>query len=83
MDDNQSILYHNAYSICALMVRYTLALGGPPKDDVSTLYLREVPVDLFKGEHLTEEFLCDINKYGQVSSSHSPQQDCHAELIIY
>ncbi|CEJ54245.1 hypothetical protein PMG11_00565 [Penicillium brasilianum] len=82
MDDNQSILYHNAYSIYALMVRYTLALGGPPKDDASTLYVREVPVDLFKGEHLTEKFLCDISKYGQVSSSHPPQQDGHAELII-
>jgi hypothetical protein len=60
MDDNQSILYHNAYSICSLMVRYTLALKGPPKDEHSTLNVREVSVDLFKGEHLTEEFLCDI-----------------------
>lgn len=66
MDDNQCILYHSAYSMCALMVRYTLALRGPPKDDTSTLNVREVSIDLFQGEHLTEEFLCEINKYGQV-----------------
>jgi glutathione S-transferase len=65
MDEDQSILYHNAYSICALMVRYTLALRGTPKDDHSALDVREVSLDLHKGEHLTEEF-CEINKYGQV-----------------
>jgi hypothetical protein len=66
MADNQSILYHNAYSVCSITVRYTLALRGHPEDEASALNLREVSVDLFKGEHLTEEFLCDINKYGQV-----------------
>lgn len=66
MDESQSILYHSAYSICSLMVRYTLALRGNPKDEHSALDVREVSVDLFKGENLTEEFLCDINKYGQV-----------------
>jgi hypothetical protein len=66
MIEDQSVLYHHAYSICSLMVRYTLALRGSPKDDQSALDVHEVSVDLFKGENLTEEFLCDINKYGQV-----------------
>ncbi|KAJ5157225.1 uncharacterized protein N7482_008325 [Penicillium canariense] len=66
MGAKEYILYHNIYSICSMMVRYTLALRGPPKDDHSAMDVTEVAVDLFKGENLTEEFLCDINKYAQV-----------------
>lgn len=67
MTQNQPILYHNAYSVCSIMVRYTLALRGHLKDEHSALNVRGVSVDPFKGELLTEQFLCEINKYWQVS----------------
>ncbi|KIX03226.1 uncharacterized protein Z518_06778 [Rhinocladiella mackenziei CBS 650.93] len=59
-------LYHYDYSICSLMVRYTYALRGEPKDEASDIILTERHVDLFRSEQLTEDFLRNINPKGQV-----------------
>src|SRR6266498_4599050 len=45
-------LYHNHYSICSLMVRYTLALRGQPKDPASEVSVQEQVVDIFREEQL-------------------------------
>ena len=60
-------LYHFPYSICSIMVRYTFALRGQPKDTDSEIRIQEKPVDLWRGEQLTEHYLCDINTAGEVS----------------
>lgn len=63
-------LYHNPYSVCSIMVRYTLALRGPAKDNLPALEVEEKPVDIFNQEQLSEDFL-KINPYGQASKSTS------------
>lgn len=60
-------LYHNTYSVCSLMVRYTLALRGPPKDASSAIEVHEQEVDVYHEEQLSEQFLCEINPKGQVN----------------
>ena len=59
-------LYHNKFSVCSLMVRYTIALRGPPQDASSPILVREQDVDIFHEEQLSEHFLCEINAKGQV-----------------
>jgi hypothetical protein len=59
-------LYHNKFSICSLMVRYTIALRGPPHDASSQILIREQDIDIFHEEQLSEQFLCEINAKGQV-----------------
>lgn len=59
-------LYHNPYSVCSIMVRYTLALSGLAKDDPPALEVEEKCVDIFDEEQLSEDFL-KINPYGQAS----------------
>lgn len=48
------------------MVRYTLALSGPPINDASTMSVTEHIVDIFNDEQLEEWFLCNVNPKGQV-----------------
>jgi hypothetical protein len=59
-------LYHNKFSVCSIMVRYTIALRGPPQDASSPILAREQDVDIFYEEQLSEHFLCEINAKGQV-----------------
>ncbi|KAK3941168.1 hypothetical protein QBC46DRAFT_383393 [Diplogelasinospora grovesii] len=59
-------LYHHPYSICSIMVRYSFALRGPPKDPSSDMTLDARVVDMMNGEQLEEWFLCDVNPKGQV-----------------
>lgn len=65
-------LYHNKYSVCSIMVRYTLALRGTPKDPSSPILIEEKDVDIFHQEQLSEHYLCEINPKGQVSACPSP-----------
>lgn len=63
---NHHILYHNYFSICSIMVRYTAAIRGAPKDVESKILIEEQVVDIFHEEQLSEHFLCEINPLGQV-----------------
>jgi hypothetical protein len=59
-------LYINPYSICSIMVTYTVALRGEPKDAESDMPIVQHDVDIFHAEQLTEAFLTEINPEGQV-----------------
>lgn len=61
------IPYHNPFSICSLMGRYTLAIRGEPKDAASEVVVDEHEVDIFREAQLEEKFLCEVNPKGQVS----------------
>ena len=58
------ILFYNNFSLCSLMVRFTLALcnecPGTP------LNVEEKHVDIQHGGQLTEEYICDVNPKGTV-----------------
>jgi hypothetical protein len=60
------ILYYHPFSVCSIMVRYTYALRGPPKDSTSDMSVQEQMVDIFNDEQLSEHFLTAINPKGQV-----------------
>ena len=60
------ILYHHPYSICSLMVRYTQAVAGHPRDSSSAMKLDEQVVEIMKGAQLEEDFLVKVNPKGQV-----------------
>ena len=64
--DPNHTLYHFYYSICSIMVRYTLAIRGKPKDTEHEIRIDEKEVNLWKGEQLTEHYMCDINAAGEV-----------------
>jgi hypothetical protein len=59
-------LYVNAYSICSIMVRYTLAIRGIGLDVSTQMVVEEREVNIFEGEQMEEAFLCDVNPKGQV-----------------
>lgn len=59
-------LYHNLFSICSIMVRQTIAICGQAKDAGSEIAVTEQVVDIFNQEQLSEHFLCEINRLGQV-----------------
>lgn len=61
--EDKFILYYNPYSICSLMVLYTLAVTKAEDE----LNLEKKLLDIFHEEQFTEHFLCDINDHGQVS----------------
>ncbi|KIY00911.1 uncharacterized protein Z520_03577 [Fonsecaea multimorphosa CBS 102226] len=65
-------LYHNPFSICSLMVRYTVALRGPARDKASEIPIQDQSVDIFHEEQLSEHFLRNINPKGQVPVLTSP-----------
>lgn len=60
------VLFHHAYSICSIMVRYTLALRGIARDPADEITVEEHVVEIFQGAQLSEEFLCYVNPKGQV-----------------
>ena len=62
-------LYFHPYSICSLMVLYTLALRGEAKDPESEMTVETQEVDIFHEKQLDEHFLCEINAEGQVSTA--------------
>ena len=69
MDDGQAseyVLYYFRYSVCSLMVFYTLALRGKPKEAKDEINVQTRAVDLFHEEQFEENFLCNINNHGQV-----------------
>ncbi|CAJ2500532.1 Uu.00g033850.m01.CDS01 [Anthostomella pinea] len=59
-------LYHHPYSVCSIMVRYTLALAGEPRDTDSAMDIEEKVIDIFHNAQLDEEYLCNVNPKGQV-----------------
>jgi hypothetical protein len=61
------ILFWNPFSICSLMVRYTLAIRGTANRASEEMVLEEREVNIFAAEQLKEPFLCDVNPKGQVS----------------
>jgi hypothetical protein len=50
------------------MVLYTLAIKGEPVSPDAQINVDKKEVNIFDEEQLEEEFLCEINPYGQVSS---------------
>src|SRR5256885_3422319 len=66
--DKPYVLYHNLYSICSIMVRYTLAVKGAPQKPAAAMVVKEQEVDIFHGAQLDEQFLLEINPRGQVRS---------------
>ncbi|KAI1614873.1 hypothetical protein EDD37DRAFT_404837 [Exophiala viscosa] len=69
MDDGRAsgyVLYYNQYSVCSLMVLYSLALKGERNDSEDEIKVQTRVVDIFHEEQLEEHFLCDINHHGQV-----------------
>lgn len=61
----QCTFYYNPFSICSLMVRFTLALKGRAKSQDTALHVEEHLVDIYTDEQLQEWFLC-VNPKGQV-----------------
>ena len=51
------------------MVRYTLSERGARREGSLPLSIELKDVQIFKGEQLTEEYLCDVNPKGQVSNA--------------
>ena len=62
----QADLYYNKFSICSLMVRYSIALRGKPKSPKDHIQFHEKHVDIHNGEQFTENYLRHINPKGQV-----------------
>lgn len=61
------VLYHNAFSLNAIMARYAFALRGALKPGQSEIVIKEEPVDIgLKREQLEEHYLLEINAKGQV-----------------
>ena len=60
------VLHYNSYSVCSLMVLFTLRLKGPPKTPEDDIQVETESVDIFHEEQLSEHYLCEINKQGQV-----------------
>ena len=61
------VLFYNPYSVCSLMVLYTLALKGNHKHAKDEINVQTKFVDIFNEEQLEEHFLCNINDHGQVA----------------
>ena len=60
------LLYYHPYSVCSIMVRYTLAVAGEARDGVAEMHVEEKMVDIFQYKQLEEQFLRGINPKGQV-----------------
>ncbi|KAH0846028.1 hypothetical protein FOPE_12242 [Fonsecaea pedrosoi] len=72
METQPCILYYDRRSICSSMVRYTLACTGSPGKNCLSLSLELREIDIYKGEQLSESYLCEVNPKGQVPSLSSP-----------
>jgi hypothetical protein len=57
-------LYYNDYSICSLMVRFTLACCQPSGNNAPVI--EEKKIDIHQGEQLAENYLCTVNPKGTV-----------------
>jgi hypothetical protein len=64
--DAPYVLYHNLWSICSIMVRYTLAVKGAPHDSAAAMVVQEQEVDIFNGAQFAEKYLLEVNPKGQV-----------------
>ena len=63
--DKQYLLFYNDYSICSIMVRFTLAVCKQlPGERIN---VEEKPIDIHKGEQLTEYYLTEVNPSGTVT----------------
>ena len=60
-------LYHNPFSLCSLMVRFTLALIS--QFEPLPLKLEEREIDIQHGGQLEEFYLCEVNPKGTVRPS--------------
>jgi hypothetical protein len=67
--DAPYVLYHNPYSICSIMVRYTLAVRGAPQNPPAMMAVEEQEVDIYNGAQLDQHFLLEVNAQGQVRTS--------------
>ena len=56
------VLHFNPYSVCSLMVLFTLRLKGSPKTPRDEVEVEIRLVDIFHEEQLSEHFLCDVTK---------------------
>jgi hypothetical protein len=65
--DAPYVLYHNIWSICSTMVRYTLAVRGAPSNSAEAMVIQEQEVDIYNNAQLEEHFLLQVNPKGQVS----------------
>ena len=68
------ILYYNDYSLCSLMVRFTLAFCGNELQQRS-LDVKEEPINIQQGGQLAEYYLCSINPAGTVRGPGNVVQD--------
>ncbi|KIW72337.1 hypothetical protein PV04_00537 [Phialophora macrospora] len=50
-------LYYNPFSICSLMVLYTLRLKGQPKSPADAVEPEERFIDIYSGEQMAESYL--------------------------
>ncbi|ETS87868.1 hypothetical protein PFICI_01696 [Pestalotiopsis fici W106-1] len=68
MSSSPFCLYYATYSICATMVRTTFAMRGPPREGLPDMDMRFQLVDISpeNPEQLSEDFLCKVNRDGQV-----------------
>ncbi|KAL2426902.1 hypothetical protein ABEF95_002157 [Exophiala dermatitidis] len=58
-------LYYNDYSICSIMVRYTISLCERLRKD-RPIPIEQRVIDIQHGGQLTEFYLCDVNPKGTV-----------------
>lgn len=64
--DNHYLLFYNDYSICSIMVRFTLAACKQmPGEKIN---VEEKPIDIHNGGQLTEYYLTEVNPFGTVSA---------------
>ncbi|KAH0836149.1 hypothetical protein FOPE_04389 [Fonsecaea pedrosoi] len=50
-------LYYNPFSICSLMVLYTLRVKGPPRSPADAVEPEECFIDIYTGEQMSEAYL--------------------------
>ncbi|EXJ65707.1 uncharacterized protein A1O5_11234 [Cladophialophora psammophila CBS 110553] len=67
-------LFYNDYSICSIMVRYTVAVIQHLQD--GRIRINEQPIDIQHGGQLAESYLCKVNPKGTVPvlTSSNPQR---------
>ncbi|KAJ4535526.1 hypothetical protein HRR80_006004 [Exophiala dermatitidis] len=62
---NPYTLYYNDYSICSIMVRYTISLCERLRKDCP-IQIEQRVIDIQHGGQLTEFYLCEVNPKGTV-----------------
>jgi hypothetical protein len=75
---HQYILYQNPFSLCSLMVLYTIALRGDPSTSLAALDIKQ---HLVKDESLTENYLRNINPKGQVRTPSRTRSLCSHPVL--